>query len=82
MVGQDKVEQLAQARYLFTDISWKRVSTGGKGFVRGMLKKQPGYRWTAREALDHCADVWGPALLVRPLLFITIKPTAGIGTPV
>ncbi|CAM9412546.1 unnamed protein product, partial [Laminaria digitata] len=56
---KDKVEQLAQARYLFTDTSWKRVSAGGKGFVRGMLKKQPGYRWTAREALDHCADVWG-----------------------
>lgn len=65
MVGQDKVEQLAQARYVFNDPIWKRVSAGGKGFVRGMLKKQPGFRWTAREALDHCADVWGPALLVR-----------------
>lgn len=65
MVVQDKVEQLAQARFLFNDPAWKRVSSGGKAFVRGLLKKQPGFRWTAREALDHCADVWGPSIVVR-----------------
>lgn len=63
--SQDKVERLAQARFVFSDPSWKTVSVGGKEFVRGLLKKQPGFRWTAREALDHCADVWGPSFLVR-----------------
>lgn len=62
---QEKVERLAQARFVFSDPSWKTVSAAGKEFVRGLLKKQPGFRWTAREALDHCADVWGPTFLVR-----------------
>lgn len=62
---QEKVERLAQARFVFTNPSWKTVSAAGKEFVRGLLKKQPGFRWTAREALDHCADVWGPTFLVR-----------------
>lgn len=63
---QDKVEQLAQARFLFNDPAWKTVSSAGKGFVRGLLKKQPGFRWTAREAMDHCTDLWDTSLLVRP----------------
>eukprot|EP00752_Nemacystus_decipiens_P009304 g8315.t1 len=63
--NQEKVERLAQARFVFSDPSWKTVSAAGKEFVRGLLKKQPGFRWTAREALDHCADVWGPTFL-RP----------------
>ncbi|CAM9585474.1 unnamed protein product, partial [Hapterophycus canaliculatus] len=60
---QDKVEQLSQARFYFNSPSWKTVSTSAKGFVRGLLKKQPGFRWTAREALDYCSDVWGPTFL-------------------
>lgn len=59
----EKVDRLAQARFSFAAPKWKTVSAAGKGFVRGLLKKQPGFRWTAREALDHCADVWGPSLL-------------------
>lgn len=62
---QEKVERLRNARFGFADPKWKTVSSGGKGFVRGLLKKQPGFRWTAREALDHCSDDWAPALLVR-----------------
>ncbi|CAB1107089.1 unnamed protein product [Ectocarpus sp. CCAP 1310/34] len=57
---QEQVERLRQARFVFNDPAWKTVSAGAKGFVRGLLKKQPGFRWTAREALDHCADTWGP----------------------
>ncbi|CAM9178675.1 unnamed protein product [Scytosiphon promiscuus] len=60
---KDKVDQLAQARFYFNSPSWKTVSAGAKGFVRGLLKKQPGFRWTAREALDYCSDVWGPTFL-------------------
>lgn len=59
------MESLRQARFVFNDPAWKTVSTGAKGFVRGLLKKQPGFRWTAREALDHCADTWGPTFSVR-----------------
>lgn len=62
---QEQVERLAQARFVFNDPAWKTVSAGAKGFVRGLLKKQPGFRWTAREALDHCADTWGPTFSVR-----------------
>ncbi|CAM9401899.1 unnamed protein product, partial [Ectocarpus sp. 13 AM-2016] len=57
---QEQVERLRQARFVFNDPAWKAVSAGAKGFVRGLLKKPPGFRWTAREALDHCADTWGP----------------------
>lgn len=64
LIYQDKLEQLKQARFLFNDPAWKDVSAGGKDFVRGLLKKQPGFRWTAREALDHCADTWGPTFVV------------------
>lgn len=62
--NQEKVDRLAQARFSFAHPKWRTVSSAGKGFVRGLLKKTPGFRWTAREALDHCADSWGPSLLV------------------
>ena len=66
--AQAKVEQLAHARFVFSAPAWKTISSGGKEFVRNLLKKQPGFRWTARQALDHCADKWGPSLSVRPCL--------------
>ncbi|CAM9788263.1 unnamed protein product, partial [Ascophyllum nodosum] len=53
---------LAHARFVFSAPAWKTISSGGKEFVRNLLKKQPGFRWTARQALDHCADKWGPSL--------------------
>eukprot|EP00903_Cladosiphon_okamuranus_P012678 g11858.t1 len=60
---QEKVDRLKTASFKFSDPSWKLVSAAGKEFVHGLLQKQPGFRWTARGALNHCANVWGPTFL-------------------
>ncbi|CAN0498639.1 unnamed protein product, partial [Discosporangium mesarthrocarpum] len=49
----EEVERLAQARFQFSNPRWQVVTKESKEFVRGLLKKLPGFRFTAREALDN-----------------------------
>lgn len=60
---KDKLNRLLNARYTF-GITWqgRGISEYGKDFVRRCLKRQPGDRWTAKEALDYVQGTWIPKL--------------------
>jgi len=57
------LEKLINAKYTF-GITWKGrgVTDHAKNFVKGLLKKNPNDRWTAKEALDFLRKTWIPAL--------------------
>lgn len=62
--NQTMIENLATARFAFTNPAWKRVSREAKVLVTNLLRKLPGFRWSAKDALNHC-KVWETALKTK-----------------
>eukprot|EP00591_Stephanopyxis_turris_P004121 CAMPEP_0195512890 /NCGR_PEP_ID=MMETSP0794_2-20130614/4684_1 /TAXON_ID=515487 /ORGANISM="Stephanopyxis turris, Strain CCMP 815" /LENGTH=624 /DNA_ID=CAMNT_0040640771 /DNA_START=74 /DNA_END=1948 /DNA_ORIENTATION=+ len=62
--NESKKFKLEEARYVFSS-AWKKrgVSEHGKEFVANCLKKHPGERWDAVDALDFVQKVWIPFLV-------------------
>jgi len=60
---KNKLSKLLNARYSF-GITWegRGISEYGKDFVRRCLKRNPGDRWTVKEALDYVQGTWIPKL--------------------
>uniref|UniRef100_A0A6U6K7F4 Calmodulin n=1 Tax=Odontella aurita TaxID=265563 RepID=A0A6U6K7F4_9STRA len=63
MNDEAKKEQLANAQYTFGK-EWedRKISKYGREFVANCLKKHPGARWFASEALEYVEDQWIPHL--------------------
>lgn len=63
MKDEAKKEQLSNARYTFGQ-EWedRHISKHGKEFVANCLRKHPGARWFASDALEYVEDQWIPYL--------------------
>lgn len=63
MKDEAKKEQLSNARYTFGK-EWedRKISKYGKEFVANCLRKHPGARWFASDALEYVEDQWIPYL--------------------
>ncbi|GMH72544.1 hypothetical protein TrRE_jg1941 [Triparma retinervis] len=55
---QAKFDRLVNAKYTFQTERWGRISKAGREFVAFCLRKHPGSRWTAKEALTHVDNKW------------------------
>ena len=53
-----RMDNLKNARYKFTNKQWSDVSKGGKTFIASCLRKHPGSRLTANEALTMLQSEW------------------------
>ena len=62
LMVEEKVRQLREGKVPFGHPVWKSVSRRGKEFVLACLRKHPGSRWTAKEALDFLQTKWKPSL--------------------
>jgi calcium-dependent protein kinase len=62
LLDEKKVERLRMAKYTFATPLWKKVSPEAKGLIGSLLKKAPGYRLSAKEALHYCEHIWMKAV--------------------
>jgi hypothetical protein len=60
---QERVEKLATANFEFSHPMWTGVTRGAKTLIVNLLRKVPGFRWTAKQALKYC-KTWQEGLEV------------------
>lgn len=60
---QERVEKLATANLEFSHPMWTGVTRGAKTLIVNLLRKVPGFRWTAKQALKYC-KTWQEGLEV------------------
>lgn len=61
LTDSDKMDKLKRADFHF-GITWKGrgITPNAREFVNGCLKKDPGERWTAKQALEYLQKSWAP----------------------